>query len=390
MIASWAKKISDFVDGKTKEMLLFLEEIINTDSHSLDRAGVNRVGQSLAEKFREIGYDLEIRPQRDLGDHIFARNKKGAAGKKILLLGHRDTVFLPGTTSDFRFRIDGDRAYGPAVSDMKGGLVVMIYALWAIKQLGLNEPEIETLITPDEEIGSPSSRKVIEEAARNAMAVFSLEAGRPDGSVVTGRKGSGHLEIMVTGKAAHSGVAFEKGISAIEELARKITALHRLTDLDRGMTVNVGVIWGGTNTNTVAGMAGAKVHFCFNSVEDGETLLTRIKEIALKPDLEGTTGTLSGGITFLPMTKTPGNAKLFEIVQEAGKMYGVNIHESFTKGAADAGFTSAMGVPTICGMGPVGGHWHTTEEYMEVPSLAARTKILALSVLMAAREKGNF
>lgn len=389
MIAVWAEQIKEFIEPRSGEMLRYLEEIVNIDSYSRDPVGVNLVGRSLEGKFREMGYSVESRRQEELGDHIWARNKTGELSKKILLLGHRDTVFPPGTTRSFRFRQDGDRAYGPAVSDMKGGLVVMVYALGALRRLGPDEPSIEVLITPDEEIGSPSSRRVIEETAAGALAVFNLESGRPDGTVVTARNGSGHLELAVTGKAAHSGVAPEKGISAIEELAMKIIKLHRLTDLEAGLTVNVGLIEGGTNTNTVAGRAGAKVHFCFSSMQEGEKLLAGIRDIALQPELKGTTCTISGGITFLPMERTPANAELFAIVREAGRIYGVDLRESFTKGAADAGFTSALGIPTICGMGPVGGNWHMTEEYVEVTSLAERAKILALSVLLATRQCGK-
>lgn len=386
MITGWAKKIDTLVNENSEEMLRFLERLVNTDSYSRDREGVNRVGKIFEEKFLEMGYEVKTLPQKDLGDHILARNKTIPLNKKILLMGHRDTVFVPGTTKEFCFRLDGDTAYGPGVADMKGGLALMVYALWAIRQLGIDEPSIEVLITPDEEIGSPSSRKVIEEVAQNAVAVFNIESGRPDGSIVSGRKGAGHLELNVIGKASHAGIAIDKGISAIEDLARKIVKLHQLTDLDIGRTVNVGLVTGGTNTNTVAGRAEAKIHFGFNTLEDGKMLLEKIKEIILNPELAGTESMLSGGITFLPMEKTTGTARLVELIKDAGKMYGVSIYDTYTKGASDAGFTSVMGIPTVCGMGPVGGSWHTIREYMKIPTLAERCKILAMSVLLAARE----
>lgn len=239
------------------------------------------------------------------------------------------------------------------------------------------------LFTPDEEIGSPVSRRVIEERAKDACAVFNLEAGRPSGSVVTARKGSAHFAFEIEGKAAHSGLHIEEGISAIEELGYKIIELKQLNDPEKEITVNVGVVKCGINTNVVAPQALGSVHVGFRTLEDYQSTLERISQIVQTCYIPGTASRLTGDIGMLPMERTPGIVKLFEVVKEAAAMLRIDLTEESTRGAADAGFPASLGIPTVCGMGPIGGKYHSVDEYMVLDSFVPRVKMLALSITLA-------
>lgn len=379
------ERISRFLDEKYAAGIRLLEQLVNVDSPSKDKVLTDRAGQVILRYFDQAGITYRLEENRDYGDFILATIRKGGPGGKILLLGHRDTVFPAGTASVRPFKIEGNRAYGPGVADMKGGLVIAILAAQALKETEIEMGDIELLITADEEIGSPSSRPVIERRAREATAVFNLESGRPDGSVVTARRGSAHLTMQIEGVAAHSGLNIEEGISAIEELSHKIIALHRLTDLEQGITVNVGWIEGGVNTNVVAPHATGEIHLGFWTHNDFNQVYTKIKSIIERSYLPGTTSRLEGGISFLPMEKHEGVKKLYRIVQEAASILGIELSEQRTKGAADAGFPASLGVPTICGMGPVGGHYHSEKEYIELDTMIPRAKLLACSMVLASR-----
>lgn len=384
MVNQLTGRIQDYVDSHFGEVLKSLEAAVNTASYTWDPAGVNRVQGLFIGHLERLGFTVTVRTQEKLGNHVIAR-LPGPRPGKILLMGHVDTVHPPGTEKERPFTMRDGCLWGPGVSDMKGGVVAGLYALEALLVAGwADRPTLEVLLTPDEEIGSPSSRPVIEERAADAMAVFNLESGRPDGSVVVKRKGSGHLEMRIEGRAAHSGVWIEKGISAVEELAQKVIRLHALTDLNRGLTVNVGVVEGGVNTNVVAPHAGARVHLGSWSREDFEELLGKVGEIVATSYVPGTRSTLHGGISFLPMERHQGVERLLACVQRAGDRVGYEVKATATNGAADAGFTASLGIPTICGMGPVGGGWHGLDEYAELDTFPARIKLIALSVVEVA------
>lgn len=377
--------INEFIDNKYEEGLKLLEQLVNIDSPSGNKECVDEVGKVICNYFDQYGIDYQVVQNENYGDFIIATIKKDKPGK-ILLLGHRDTVFPVGTAKQRPFKIEGGRAYGPGVADMKSGIVSSILASLALKELGEEMSDIEILITSDEEIGSPSSRKIIEERAKSAIAVFNLEPGRPDGSIVTARRGSAHLAFHIQGRAAHSGVNIEQGVSAIEELGHKIIALQELTDLDKGITVNVGVVQGGVNTNVVAPEASGKVHIGFWTINDFNNVLKKIKTIFETSYIHGTISKLEGDISFLPMEKHDGVQKLYQIVQQAASSLDLIIPEQHTKGASDAGFPSSLGIPTICGMGPVGGNWHSENEYIELDTFLPRTKLLAHSMILASRQ----
>ncbi|WJY26378.1 M20 family metallopeptidase [Sporosarcina trichiuri] len=363
----------------------YLRQLVNTDSYSYDPSSVNAVGEIIQELLRHYDIPFTVRENESYGNHIIA-TVKGRQPGKILLMGHQDTVFQTGTAAGRPFSEDGTFAYGPGVSDMKGSLVSMIVTAAAVSMFASTDIcDLELLFTPDEEIGSPVSEAVIQERAADAAGVFNMEPARPDGSVVTSRKGSAHLIINVTGKAAHSGSAIEQGISAIDELAHKIIAIKQLMDLEKGVTVNIGTIEGGIANNTVAPTAHCTIHTGFWRVCEFEQLKSAIQAIADHSYIEGTVSVLTVGSGILPMEESEQSRKLFDIVKLAGEQVAVPVKGTATKGAADAGFAAALGVPTICGMGPVGGNWHSESEYLILDSLVPRMQLTAVSLLLYCR-----
>jgi glutamate carboxypeptidase len=246
-------KLTDWLSAQKDAMLELIGELVNIDSGSYDKAGVEAVGERLVRFFEENGLIVALEPHATFAPAIHVRLDATRSNERpIVLMGHRDTVFPKGEAARRPFRVENGRAYGPGVSDMKAGLVMNAFVLAAIKRFGGAPAPVVGLITSDEEIASPSSRPVIERVARAARCLFNAEPGRPSGNIVTGRKGGVFLRFEVFGKAAHSGGAFEKGISAIGELAHKIVAMHKLTDMARGVTVNVGIVSGGQSVNTTA------------------------------------------------------------------------------------------------------------------------------------------
>lgn len=296
-------------------------------------------------------------------------------------MGHRDTVFPDGEATRRPFTVDGDIAYGPGVADMKAGLVMNAFVLAAFKRFGGAPYPLIGLYTSDEEIASPSSRPVIEDEARNARAVFNAEPGRESGNVVTGRKGASFFKFAISGTPAHSGGQHEKGVSAIGELAAKITRLHELTDYELGTTVNVGIIRGGSAVNMVAPHAEAEVDVRFKTMEARDAAWTRITEILDTAYVPGTTTEITERRGFLPLTQSPESKTIFDIYTEAGTEFGLSIGGEFTGGSADSGFTAQVGAPTLCGTGPVGGRAHTPEEFMRLDTMVPRAKTVALAIM---------
>jgi glutamate carboxypeptidase len=375
-------QLTAWLASQQEAMLALLRDAVNTDSGSYDKAGVDKVGQLFIDFLAEHGLLTTREPHDTFGDAIHIRLDDTRANEKpILLMGHRDTVFPKGEAACRPFRIDNGRAYGPGVCDMKAGLVINAFVLAAFKRFGGAPAPLAGLITSDEEIGSPSSRPIIERVARQVRCVFNSEPGRPSGAVVTGRKGGVFLKFEVFGKAAHSGGNFEKGISAIGELAHKITAMHALTDLSRGVTINVGTIKGGQSVNTTAPHAEGQIDLRYIKPQDRATTLAALQDIIERATVPGTTAKLEIRGEFLPLTATPASEELFAVYRAAGSDAGLDITGEFSGGCADSGFTAAVGTPTLCSTGPVGGNAHTPEEYMEVSSLVPRAQALALAIL---------
>lgn len=364
-------------EGKAFETL---KSIVNIDSYTHDKGGVKRVQDKLCDYLRNLNIPYERRENEPFGDHIIA-TIKGTKTGKVLMMGHCDTVFPPGTVADRPYSEDDNYVYGPGVSDMKSGVVSMIYVASAIKEANIDFYDIELLMTPDEEYGSPISKPVIEERAKDAIAVFNLEAGRPDGRVVTSRGGSAHFNFTIEGKASHSGVDYYGGISAIEELGYKIIELKKLNNKEEGINVNVGKVNGGKSTNMVAPFAEGAIHVSYLTIKSFEALKEQMQTIFNKSNISGSKSNLTGGKGILPMERIESIASLFEVVKEEAEKLNIDLDEKNERGAADAGFVASIGVPVICAMGPVGGNWHRDTEYMDKKTFIPRMKLLASSVL---------
>ncbi len=297
----------------------------------------------------------------------------------VVLMGHRDTVFPTGTVAQRPWRVEGDLGYGPGVADMKSGLVMNVFVAEAFARCGgLNAP-LQLFFSCDEEIGSPATRERIMAEARGARAVFNAEPGRVSGNLVTSRKGSMVVAFEVEGVAAHAGINPAAGASAIEALARKILALHALTDPATGTTTNVGVVQGGIVSNMVAPHAKAELDVRFTADTDPDVLLERIRAIVEDESVPRTRGRLTAARRTLPMRPTPDT--LLALYQRGALALGFEVQGEFTGGAADSGLTASVGAPTLCGTGPVGGHAHTEREYCELATFVPRAQAVALAVL---------
>ncbi|HZT46952.1 MAG TPA: M20 family metallopeptidase [Hyphomicrobiaceae bacterium] len=374
--------ITGWLASQKEAMLALLAEVVNIDSGSYDKAGVDAVGARFVRFFEEQGLPTTIEPHERFGNAIHIRlDDKPSNERPIVLMGHRDTVFPKGEVARRPFRIEGGRAYGPGVSDMKAGLVMNAFVLAAFKRFGGAPAPLAGLITSDEEIASPSSRPIIERVGRAARCVLNSEPGRPTGNIVTSRKGGVFMAFEVTGRAAHSGGNFEKGISAIGELAHKIVAMHALTDLKQGITVNVGLVKGGQSVNTTAPSAEGQIDLRYVRPEQRGPALAALQAIIDRATVAGTTARLEIKGEFLPVTATAQADELFATYQAAAADAGLKVAGEFSGGCADSGFTAAVGCPTLCGLGPVGGNAHTAEEYLEVETMVPRAQAMALAIL---------
>ncbi|WP_407313942.1 M20 family metallopeptidase [Pseudomonas sp. nanlin1] len=365
-------------------MQALLATLVNIDSNSYDKSGVDAVGAALLEELSTDGIQVVRTPVEGFGDLLLAE-LPGGPGKPVLLMGHRDTVFPQGTVQARGYRREGDLAFGPGVADMKGGLVLDCFALKALRRAGPLPFPVQVLYTGDEEIGSASARSTIERVASQARAVLNTEPGRASGNVVSARKGGASLTIEVTGRAAHSGVNHADGASAIEALARKVVKLHGLTDYARGITTNVGLISGGTSSNTVAPFASAKLDIRFVELAHWQGIREQVEAIVAEPELPGTQAKVVEGTTFLPM-EAQHSASLLALYQKEALALGFAVEGEFTGGCADSGFTASLGIPTLCGLGPVGGKVHTDREYLELNTLVPRAQALVGTILRLAEQ----
>ena len=377
-IAAWLATQQD-------AMVAMLREMVDTDSGSYNKPGIDAVGAVVQRFMATHNIPVETVRQQKHGDCLRAAlqwdGPTGNSGGNIVLMGHRDTVFPDGEATRRPFTIKDGVASGPGVADMKAGLVMNCFVLAAFAKFGGSPAPLVGLFTGDEEIGSPEGRAVIEAEARRARVVFNSEPGRVSGNVVTGRKGGVFSAFRITGKAAHSGANFADGISAIEELARKIQAIHALTNLDRGITLNVGLISGGQSVNTVAPWAEGQIDLRYVHPEDRDDIMARIGAIIGRSYVPGTHAELTVRGEFLPLTQSPAAKKLFEIYVDAAAATGFRTAGEFTGGCADSGFTAAVGAPTICAVGPVGGNAHSPEEFLRIDSLVPRAQACARAIL---------
>jgi len=366
-------------------MIAMLREMVDIDSGSYNKPGIDAVGQVVQRFMQAQGIPVETVRQHKHGDCLRAAvpwdGPAGNAGGNVVLMGHRDTVFPDGEVTRRPFTIRDGIAYGPGVADMKAGLVMNAFVLAAFAKFGGAPAPLVGLFTGDEEIGSPEGRAVIEAEARRARVVFNSEPGRVSGNVVTGRKGGVFMVFRVTGKAAHSGANFADGISAIEELARKVQAIHALTDLERGITLNVGLISGGQSVNTVAPWAEGQIDLRYVEPADREDTMARIAAIMERSFLPGTKTELTIRGEFLPLVQNAAAKRLFEIYVNAAAATGFSTAGEFTGGCADSGFTAGVGAATICAVGPVGGKAHSPEEFLRIDSMVPRAQACARAIM---------
>jgi glutamate carboxypeptidase len=358
------------------EMMSLLRRMVEIESPSDDKAAVDSMGTFLAQVFERLGGKVTFYPQKEAGNHLKAEFG-GNAGKPVLLLGHFDTVWPMGTLAKMPFRMEAGRAFGPGVYDMKAGIAMMIFALRALKAAGADENRpITILLDTDEEVGSTTGRPVVEATAKDCEAVLVLEPSQgPQGHLKTSRKGVGDVIIRVRGRASHSGVDFEKGHSAIVELARQLLEIVKFTDPSRGITVNPGVIQGGTRSNVVAAEAWAEVDL--RVVHATDAPLLEQKFAALKPFDPECSIELSGGMNRPPMERTEGTVRLFGIAREIGQSIAMTLGESSTGGGSDGNFTSALGIPTLDGLGALGEGAHASNESVVIEELSLRAALLA-------------
>lgn len=357
------------------EMLALLEQLVNIDSGTGQKEGIEQILDIVEPKLQELGLTCQRHPS-PVGPHLAAW---GPREPHYMLMGHIDTVFPPGTAAQRPFRMEGGRAYGPGVTDMKAGIVSMIYILKALSLQSSAHLHARVVINADEEIGSPHSAHLIRQQARLCKAAFVFEPTRGLDLVTTGRKGVADINIRVKGKASHAGSAPEDGLSAIDEIARKITRLHGLNANDRGITVNVGTVRGGTARNVVAETAEAEVDVRFVTKEDGEQILEQVRE-ACFPSRSGYEISISGGISRPPLERTPEVVALFQHVEQAGRAFGIELKEAYSGGVSDGNFIADEGVPVVDAMGPVGGRIHSDEEFLEVDSIVPRAAMAAWAI----------
>jgi glutamate carboxypeptidase len=343
------------------------------ESPSHDKAAVDRCGAALEPVLRELGGRVERLPQRSAGDHW--RAEFGEGGTRILLLTHLDTVWDVGQVARMPVEVRDGRLYGPGVYDMKGGVAIAALAIKALCALGLDRAQVVLLCTSDEEVGSDTSRSLIEAEARRSAAVLVLEPALGAGAVKTSRKGVGVFTVTVDGISAHAGAAPGSGASAILELAHQVLALHAMQEPDRGISLNVGLVAGGTRSNVVPERATAEIDVRLATREDAERIERAIR--GLTPVNPRTRVTVTGAINRPPMERTPGVAALYALAREVAAGMGIALGEGATGGASDGNFTAGLGIPTLDGLGAVGDGAHAVDEHLVIASLPERAALLA-------------
>lgn len=379
-------QVLDWLAGQGGAMQAMLATLVNIDSGSYNKAGVDRVGEAVCQFLDAHAVDYDVIRNEKFGNAI--RAAVGTPGaRNILLMGHRDTVFPDGETDRRPFRVEGARAFGPGAADMKAGLTMNCFVAAALKSFGGAPAPVVILFTADEEIGSPSSRALIEQEARRAAFVLNAEPGRPGNAVVTGRKAGIFMRFEVTGKAAHAGANFEQGASAIGEIAHKIVVLQSLTDLGKGVTVNVGIVSGGQTVNTIAPSARGEIDLRYIDPSDRDAVMRKIDAIMAHSHVPGTSARWETYAEFLPLVQTADSRRLFEHYAECASALGSPIKGIFTGGCSDAGFSAGVGAPTLCAVGPIGERGHSPDEFVELGSIVPRAQLLALAIM---RSGGRF
>jgi len=360
-------------------MVRLLGDLVRCESPSHDKAAVDRCGEIVAREWKHRGATVRVLRQKTRGNHLRVEiaGGHGRAAGQILVLGHIDTVYPLGDLKENPFRVAKGRAWGPGTFDMKGGLVLALFAVDALRATGaVPDKRLVFLWTSDEEIGSESSRAPIESEARRSDAVLVLEPSLgPEGKLKTARKGVGGAEIVVTGRSAHAGIEPEKGVNAVHELALQVERLMRMNDPSRGITVQTTVIAGGTVSNVVPDSARAQVDIRVSRMADAAGIERKLH--SLRPILKGAEVEVRGGINRPPLERTAAVQKLFAHARGLAAAMGAELHEASTGGGSDGNLTAALGIPTLDGLGAVGDGAHTPHEHVVIRALAERAALIS-------------
>lgn len=370
----------EYFREQQEELVGMIGELVEMESPSDDKAAIDQLVDRLARKFRSIGVLPKVHHIGRFGNHLWLGAGRG--GGQVFVLGHTDTVWPRGTLKTLPFKIEGNRARGPGIFDMKASIAAFYFALKAIRDLKLETPRrIVALFDSDEEVGSHSSRKLILSEARKSDHVFVLEPSiSPHGGLKTSRKGVGVFRLKVRGIAVHAGIAHEAGVNAIEEVSRQVLRLQAMTNRRTGTTVNVGLINGGTRSNVVPAEAEIEIDVRVKTAREGKHVTGRI--YGLRPLNPQARLEVSGGINRPPLERTARIAALFKRAKSIGRELGIKLSEGSTGGGSDGNFTAALGVPTLDGLGVIGDGAHSVDEFIQLDRLPERVALLTRLLTM--------
>jgi glutamate carboxypeptidase len=364
-----------------------LEYLVNIDSGSHTVAGTVQMADFFASAFETLGWNVQrLELASDIGPCLEVSNGKGPYD--VLICVHMDTVFAEGTVAKRPFTVRDGQAFGPGVVDMKSCCLSVLYGLRAMQEDGsLGGAKVCVAFNSEEEIGSHRARPWLEQLSQQSRHVFVIEGARANGALVNMRKGGGRYSLTFTGLAAHAGVEPEKGINAVNELGYWIVALQQLNNYPAGTSVNVGVVSGGSAANVVPDLAQAEVDFRFTDYAEAKRIRTAIDDLLAHPHTPGIQVHVEGGISRPPMVPTDKTDVLCRAVEQAGRDLGIDVQWAGTGGGSDGNFSAAMGIPTIDGLGPIGGNAHGEREFLNIDSIEPRLNLLCRSILAAARLK---
>jgi glutamate carboxypeptidase len=376
--AAWLENVnrSSYFEERKDDIVECIQQLVEIESPSDDKQAADRLGAFLAEKFEALGGKTRFHKCASFGDHLQVDFAGKRGGNPVLLLGHYDTVYPVGTLANMSCQVSEGRLWGPGVLDMKSGIALMLTAIDVLRAAHSDLPHpITVLLVSDEEVGSNSSRHITENLAKLSAAVLVLEPSYGlHGAVKTARKGVGEYTIKVTGKAAHSGLDFEKGASAIVELAKQITKISQMIDLRRGLTLNVGLVQGGTRVNVIPAEATAVLDVRIAKMKDAAAIDRKLR--ALKPFNRKCRLEIDGGINRPPMERTAGVAGLYQKASEIAKRAGWKLEQAAVGGGSDGNFTAGLGIPTLDGLGGVGEGAHATHESIVISELPRRAALI--------------
>jgi len=369
------KEFLEYAESHADEILGTLRHMVEMESFTADKAATDVLGGYIKDRLEDLGAEVRLVPQETVGDHLVA--DLGEGDQQLLILCHMDTVWPTGTIEQRPYRVGDGLAYGPGILDMKAGIAILFHALETLQAHNVApQQRVKIIVNSDEEVGSNTSRQLIEDESRNSAQVFCLEPGAgKEGALKTGRKGVGMFQVKVTGRAAHAGNEPEKGISAVEEMAHQILRLHSLTNLAGGTTVNVGVVQGGAVRNQIAASAEAMVDLRVTNTAEAERVVAEI--LNSTPVLPGASVEITGGLNRPPMERTGSTVLLVNSVQWLADPLDITLSEAQVGGGSDAQFAAAVGVPVLDGLGGVGEGPHADHEYIVVAELPRRVALLA-------------